>query len=57
MDKYILVVEDSPTQSLLVTRVLEDAGFRVVAASDGLAALNHLRTNSPQLVILSLIHI
>jgi PAS domain S-box-containing protein len=51
MDKHILVVEDSPTQSLLVARVLEDAGFKVFAASDGLAALKHLSTHSPQLVI------
>lgn len=51
MDKHILVVEDSPTQSLMVSRVLEDAGFQVCAASDGLAALTHLSTNSPRLVI------
>jgi len=51
MDKHILVVEDSPTQSLLISRVLEDAGFEVCAASDGLAALAHLGTNSPRLVI------
>ena len=51
MDRHILVVEDSPTQSLLVSRVLENAGFQVCAASDGLAALTHLSTNSPRLVI------
>ena len=51
MNEHILVVEDSPTQSLLVTRVLEDAGFRVVAAVDGLAAIRYLGTHSPQLVI------
>ena len=51
MDNHILVVEDSPTQSLLVSRVLEDAGYLVCAASDGLAALTHLGTNSPRLVI------
>lgn len=51
MDKHILVVEDSPTQSLQITHVLENAGFQVFAASDGLAAVKHLDANLPQLVI------
>jgi PAS domain S-box-containing protein len=51
VDEHILVVEDSPTQSLLLARVLEDAGFQVFAASDGLAAVTYLGTHTPQLVI------
>jgi PAS domain S-box-containing protein len=51
VDNHILVVEDSPTQSLLLAGVLEDAGFEVVTASDGLAALDHLRAATPRLVI------
>ena len=51
MDKHILVVEDSPTQSLLLARVLEEAGFQVCAVSDGLAAMKHLGANLPRLVI------
>ena len=51
MSKRILIVEDSPTQSLLLSELLEDSGFEVVAASDGLAAIAILATESPQLVI------
>jgi PAS domain S-box-containing protein len=51
MDKHILIVEDSPTQALLLARVLENAGYRVHAAPDGRAALSHLSANTPQLVI------
>jgi PAS domain S-box-containing protein len=47
----ILIAEDSPTQSLLLSRVLEDAGFRVHVAPDGLAALERLRSHVPNLVI------
>jgi PAS domain S-box-containing protein len=51
MDEHILVVEDSPTQTLLLTRVLEDAGYHVVATPDGLAAATHMTTRAPMLVI------
>jgi PAS domain S-box-containing protein len=51
VDKHILVVEDSPTQSLLLVGVLEEAGYTVYAATDGLAAVDYLGTHSPHLVI------
>jgi PAS domain S-box-containing protein len=51
MSKRILIVEDSPTQSLLLSSLLEDSGFEVVAASDGLAAIALLAAELPQLVI------
>ena len=37
--RTILVVEDEPTLRALVRRVLERAGYEVVEASSGLAAL------------------
>ncbi len=51
MNKHILVVEDSPTQSMLLAGMLEDAGFKVATAADGKAALEHLGKNAPSLVI------
>jgi len=51
MDNHILAVEDSPTQSLILAHVLQDAGYRVVTVDDGRAALKHLETNVPALVI------
>lgn len=51
VNKHILVVEDSPTQSLLLTGMLEDAGFKVATAGDGIAALEHFAHNDPSLVI------
>jgi two-component system, cell cycle sensor histidine kinase and response regulator CckA len=51
MEKHILVVEDSPTQSLMLSHVLEDAGFKVCAAPDGFAAITSLNAHLPQLVI------
>ncbi|MFA6505122.1 MAG: PAS domain S-box protein [Treponemataceae bacterium] len=51
MDKHILIVEDSPTQSLLLENVLEDAGYQVNASANGLAAVEYLKFNVPNLVI------
>ena len=52
MSKRILIVEDSPTQSLLLAELLESSGFQVTAASDGLAAMAVLAAEElPQLVI------
>jgi PAS domain S-box-containing protein len=51
MDAHILVVEDSPTQSLILSQVLQDAGFQVVTVSDGRDALLRLGTHIPMLVI------
>ena len=51
MTRDILIAEDSPTQSLLLRSVLEGAGFRVHAATDGRAALDHLRAHLPHLLI------
>ncbi len=39
---HVLVVDDSRTIRELHRRALEDAGFHVVTASDGLEALAHL---------------
>jgi signal transduction histidine kinase/ActR/RegA family two-component response regulator len=48
----VLVVEDSPVNRLVATEVLERAGFRAHAVSDGLEALHALMTASYDAVLM-----
>jgi len=48
----ILVVDDSSTIRKIVAGRLEDAGFGVAQAADGLAAIEACRTSAPDLVLL-----
>jgi two-component system KDP operon response regulator KdpE len=48
----ILLVDDEPNLIRLVRANLVSAGFEVLAASDGAAALRLLRTGTPDLVVL-----
>lgn len=52
--KTILVVDDEPKIVKLVRDYLEGAGFQVLSAGDGLAALERARSNKPDLVVLDL---
>lgn len=47
----ILVVEDSPTQAVALATLLEDAGFGVLIAGTGEAALELMRCTPVQLVL------
>lgn len=47
----ILLVEDSPTQAAEVAFILEDAGFEVDAAKDGVQGLECVRTSRFDLVL------
>lgn len=47
----ILVVEDSPTQAAQLQNLLEECGYQVRVAGDGLAALTVARHHKPDLVI------
>jgi CheY-like chemotaxis protein len=53
-NRYILVVDDSPTVQKIVELALAEAGHRVVAAADGEAALAQVRElgGAPDLVLL-----
>ncbi len=51
----ILIVEDSPTQSKLLRVILEENGYKVESANNGLKALEHLRRNKPELVITDIV--
>jgi len=50
----ILVVEDNLNQQLLYQIELEEEGYRVVVASDGREALEKVRIEQPNLVVLDL---
>jgi DNA-binding response OmpR family regulator len=50
----VLVVDDEPKIVQLVRDYLENAGFAVITAPDGAAALRSARTGHPDLIILDL---
>lgn len=54
-DKTILVVEDEPDVQVFMKAALEDAGFNVIAASNGHEAYNLLKTDSPDFITLDLV--
>jgi len=47
----VVVADDSPTIRRLLSRALEQAGHRVVAAEDGVDALERIREVTPGLAI------
>jgi DNA-binding response OmpR family regulator len=50
----ILVVEDNPAVSNLLSRVLERAGYTVLTSTDGIDGLEATRRSRPDLVVLDL---
>jgi CheY-like chemotaxis protein len=50
----VLVVEDSPTQASEIRFLLEDAGFEIDLAVDGIAALSSLQERLPDLIVTDL---
>jgi CheY-like chemotaxis protein/anti-sigma regulatory factor (Ser/Thr protein kinase) len=50
----VLVVEDSPTQASEIRFLLEDAGFDIGVAIDGIAALSSLREGLPDIIVTDL---
>lgn len=53
-NKRILVADDEPDVLNLVTLNMKNAGFNVIKAEDGLAALQQARETNPALIILDL---
>jgi DNA-binding response OmpR family regulator len=51
---YVLVAEDDPKQAELLRRYLEHEGHAVVVVGDGRAALEQIRQNPPDLLVLDL---
>ena len=55
MSAYILVVDDESAMRLAVRRYLEDMGYEVDEASDGVEALRAISRRKPDLVILDVL--
>jgi len=54
MSTKILVVDDDPDILEAITLILEARGYQVVTARDGIDALNKLKEQKPDLMILDL---
>jgi CheY-like chemotaxis protein len=54
-DKTVLVVDDEPDVRLFLQSALEDAGFRVLLASDGNAAIESLKAEKVDFISLDLV--
>lgn len=52
--QHILVAEDNPINTLLAAKILEDAGFAVTLAGNGREAVEALKSNKPDLVLMDI---
>ncbi|MEB3295855.1 MAG: response regulator [Synechococcales bacterium] len=52
---YILVVDDNQTNIAILTDTLKEQGFRVFTARDGRGAIEHLKTMTPNLILLDVV--
>ncbi|MDL1972571.1 MAG: response regulator [Deltaproteobacteria bacterium] len=55
MQKNILVADDDMDVVTFVSTVLEKSGYKVIGAKDGEEALNKIRANRPDLIILDIL--
>ena len=51
----ILLVEDSKTETMIITQILEDAGYSVKNASSADQAMERLRTYRPDLILMDVV--
>ncbi len=51
----ILVVEDSPTDAMVLRRTLEQSGHNVAVASDGLQAIDHATAFLPDVILMDIV--
>ncbi len=52
---HILVVDDSPTQAMNLSKILEKHGHQVSTAEDGLAGIEKARAEKPDLVLMDVV--
>lgn len=55
MSKKILVVEDSPTEQMVVVSTLSKLGYQVLTACDGEEAIQKVTMDQPDLVVLDVV--
>lgn len=53
--KHILVVDDSPTEALYITDILQKGGYTVAHAADGEEALQRLNTTAFDLILMDVV--
>ncbi len=51
----ILIVEDSPTDAMVLRRTLELSGHQVCVASDGLQAIDHAAVHLPDVILMDIV--
>lgn len=51
----ILIVDDSPTERLYLTDILEKNGFTVCTANSGDEAIERIRAERPQLILMDVV--
>jgi len=54
-DTKILVIDDSPTQQMMIKLLLEKQGFQVVTANNGMEGINKTYSELPNLIISDII--
>jgi CheY-like chemotaxis protein len=54
-DKCVLVVDDSNLNRTIIVEFLKSKGFRILEAADGKEALDIIREQNPDLILLDLI--
>jgi len=55
MPRTILIVEDSPTEMLMVRTALLSKGYRVITATSGEEGLEKARREHPELILLDVV--
>ncbi|MFN3926536.1 MAG: response regulator transcription factor [Pseudanabaenaceae cyanobacterium] len=55
MTLNVLVVEDSPPQREMMTKILQESGMSVRAAADGLEALHLIQAECPDVLVLDVV--
>jgi len=51
----VLVVEDSPPQREMITKILQENGMRVSSAGDGLEAMELIQQDCPDILVLDVV--
>ncbi len=55
MSAKVLVVEDSPPQREMITKILQESGMSVNSAGDGLEAMELIQQDCPDVLVLDVV--
>lgn len=51
----VLIVDDSPTETYVLQKILESGGYRTLTATDGANAIGLIRRRRPDLVLMDVV--